>query len=293
MMGKRTDHAGRTVLGPGIDLRVDESGLLKEMAARLSYPDKCTAYNLSEMQAYYDNDKIRFIELQIAPKTLGPKTIVSEKFRRDHPDFQLKIGDVIHRPIKNGDIAMLNRQPSLHKESFLALYVKIHEDKNMKMNLSITTPLNADFDGDEGNVHMPQTYEARIEAEQLASAAANLMSGENNKSMMYIVYDSLLAAYLLTRDMELLNQLHKIDVEDVTYETGYYKKRNEIEEKNIEGVSEKDQEKVKNNMLEKLSNEHSKHISSRVEQRKKLVNEHKLKKKNYDKRIQSYFEKNR
>jgi len=275
LMGKRTDHAGRSVVGPGIDLRVDQIGIPQEMAVKWTYPEICTAYNRAECQSEYDNNRVVFIERVNDPNFVGAKQIVCEKFRRMNINYQIQQGDIIHRLMRDGDIVLVNRQPSLHKESVLALYVKIISSRTIKINLSITTPLNADFDGDEVNVHVPQTYEARIEAEQLASVAANLMSGENNKSMMHIVYDSLLSAYLLTRDEELGRLKHAEDLKDIQHDRLYYDKRAAIEGEQIPEIE-------RNRKLEKIAKDNSIYVGQRVIDRKKLLSQHREKSKNYD-----------
>jgi len=62
---------------------------------------------------------------------------------------------------------MFNRQPSLHKMSIMGHRVKVLPYSTFRMNLSVTTPYNADFDGDEMNMHVPQSLETMAEIKEL------------------------------------------------------------------------------------------------------------------------------
>jgi DNA-directed RNA polymerase beta' subunit len=110
----------------------------------------------------------------------------------------LKIGDVVHRKLRDGDVAMLNRQPTLHKGSMLAFFVKILPVKTLKINLAVAKPFNCDFDGDEMNIHIPQSLEARAELEFLSTPRECIISSQAGKPNMTIVQDSLTAAYLMS-----------------------------------------------------------------------------------------------
>ena len=76
----------------------------------------------------------------------------------------VELGFVVERHLKNGDIAIFNRQPSLHRMSIMAHYVRVLPYKTFRMHLCVCPPYNADFDGDEMNLHVPQSEEARTEA---------------------------------------------------------------------------------------------------------------------------------
>ncbi|MCL5272629.1 MAG: hypothetical protein M1486_04905, partial [Gammaproteobacteria bacterium] len=201
IMGKRVNFAGRTVVGPAHYLRVDEVGIPRLMAAKLTRPIRVAEFNRTELQAKFDTGRVKHITMQNGPWA-GSRLIVGEIFRQRYPDYQLKIGDIVERMLEDGDMVLINRQPTLHKQNILAVYARIIDDRIVRINLSVTTPLNADFDGDEINIHVPQTIEAYAEAEQLLGIYRNLMSSQTNKPMMGIVYDTLSGAYLLTYAQE-------------------------------------------------------------------------------------------
>jgi DNA-directed RNA polymerase beta' subunit len=208
IMGKRVNFAGRTVIGPGPDLRVDQVGIPYLMALRLTRPIKVSKHNIAELQGKYNDGRVKHITLKEG-SLAGARVSVNESFEQKYPNYILQIGDIVERILEDGDVVLINRQPTLHKQNILAAYTKIINDRIVRINLSVTTPLNADFDGDEINIHVPQTIEAYAEAEQLLGIHANLMSAQTNKPMMGIVYDTLSGAYLLTYPQEEIERLDR------------------------------------------------------------------------------------
>ena len=118
---------------------------------------------------------------------------------RNKIDLQLEPGYIVERHLQNGDFVVFNRAPSLHKMSMMSHKVRILPYSTFRLNLSVTPPYNADFDGDEMNMHVPQSHESRAELEQLMLVPRNIVSAQSNKPVMKIVQDSLLASRLITR----------------------------------------------------------------------------------------------
>jgi DNA-directed RNA polymerase III subunit RPC1 len=112
---------------------------------------------------------------------------------------ELRIGDIVDRHIIDGDIVLFNRQPSLHKLSILSHRVKVRPYRTFRLNECVCEPYNADFDGDEMNLHVPQTEEARIEATQLMSVQNNLVSPRNGNPIIAAIQDFITAAFLMSR----------------------------------------------------------------------------------------------
>ena len=104
-----------------------------------------------------------------------------------------------HVTFHDGDIVLFNRQPSLHKLSILCHLVKVRPGRTLRMNECCCTPYNADFDGDEMNLHVPQTAEARAEAFELMGVRRNLVTPRNGESLIAAIQDFVTAAYLLTK----------------------------------------------------------------------------------------------
>lgn len=148
----------------------------------------------------------RFEESEEKSRVIG--SISLTKNRR----INLKIGDLVHRHIRDGDIVLLNRQPTLHKGSMLAKKVRVMPYKTFRMNLATTKTFNADFDGDEMNVHIPQSLESRAELEGLSATKHNIISAQASKPNIAIVQDSLLAAFLMTKDNISLTRSQFFDI---------------------------------------------------------------------------------
>ena len=111
----------------------------------------------------------------------------------------LKIGDVVERHLRKGDIVLFNRQPTLHRGSMLAMEVVPMPHKTFRFNLAATKSFNADFDGDEMNAHAPQSYETESELRLLAAAHEHIISAQESKPIIVITQDSLVASFLMTR----------------------------------------------------------------------------------------------
>jgi len=112
----------------------------------------------------------------------------------------LEVGYLIERHLANGDIVMFNRQPSLHQMSIMAHYVKVLPGKTFRLHPSVCPPYNADFDGDEMNLHVPQSEEARSEAILLMRVQDQLISPRYGGPIIGALRDFITGAYLLTKD---------------------------------------------------------------------------------------------
>ena len=117
---------------------------------------------------------------------------------KNRSDAHIEIGYKVERHIKDGDYVVFNRQPSLHKMSIMGHRVKVLPHQTFRMNLSVTTPYNADFDGDEMNMHVPQSYETIAEIKEIMLVPKQIMNPQSNKPIMGIVQDSLLGSLLFT-----------------------------------------------------------------------------------------------
>jgi len=122
---------------------------------------------------------------------------------------QLKLGDVVERKLRDGDFLLLNRQPTLHKGSMIGFSVRLRPGKTIRMNLATTSTFNADFDGDEMNLHCPSSVETETELRLLSSVQNHLISSQSGKANICIVQDSILSCYLMT----LFTQRHQLSKE--------------------------------------------------------------------------------
>ena len=194
MMGKRCDFTGRSVITGDDHLKMNEVGIPISVAEKLTIPVRVTAYNKEILQSQLTMNKspIKFV---IRPN--GSRVDLSFVSRNS---ITLAVGWTIERMLEDGDIVLFNRQPSLHKMSIMAHEVKVLPYSTFRMNLSCTTPYNADFDGDEMNIHVPQTVEARAEAKNIMAVKHQIVSPQSNRPVMSVIQDTMCGAYLLSAD---------------------------------------------------------------------------------------------
>ena len=195
LMGKRVDFSARSVITPDANIDVDELGVPEEIASNLTKPEIVTPYNRDRLMMYvrngvrYPGAKSVFIK--------DDKRMIS--LRYVNPDMiDLREGDVVHRHMIDGDYVLFNRQPSLHKGSMECHRVKVLPYSTFRLNVSATKPYNADFDGDEMNLHLPQSIAAETELLQLASVLRLIISPRENAPIIQMVQDTLTGAFRIS-----------------------------------------------------------------------------------------------
>ncbi|KDN42992.1 putative RPO21-DNA-directed RNA polymerase II, 215 kd subunit [Tilletiaria anomala UBC 951] len=188
LMGKRVDFSARTVITGDPNLELDEVGVPKSIARNLTYPERVTPYNINYLQQLVRNGPTEWPGARYVVRDTGER--IDLKYGR-RSDMTLQFGWIVERHLKDGDFVLFNRQPSLHKMSMMCHRVKLMDFSTFRLNLSVTPPYNADFDGDEMNLHVPQSEETRAELSQIAWVAKNIVSPQGNKPVMGIVQDTL------------------------------------------------------------------------------------------------------
>jgi DNA-directed RNA polymerase III subunit RPC1 len=203
LSGKRVDFSGRTVISPDPNLGIDQVAIPILVAKNLTYPERVQAQNRAKLQQCVRNGtKVhpgarQIIKRDKSVNEPGDKidlTFANLKKQAEN----LQIGDVVERHLEDGDIVLFNRQPSLHKLSIMSHYVKVRPWRTFRLNECVCTPYNADFDGDEMNLHVPQTEEARTEAINLMGVKNNLSTPKNGEPIISATQDFITAAYLLS-----------------------------------------------------------------------------------------------
>ncbi|PAV21644.1 beta and beta-prime subunits of DNA dependent RNA-polymerase [Pyrrhoderma noxium] len=188
LMGKRVDFSARTVITGDPNLELDEVGVPKSIAMTLTYPERVTPYNITYLQELVRNGPREYPGARYVIRDTGERIDLRYNQRAD---AFLQYGWVVERHLKNGDYVLFNRQPSLHKMSMMCHRVRLMPYSTFRLNLSVTPPYNADFDGDEMNMHVPQSEETRAELSQIAWVAKQIISPQANKPVMGIVQDTL------------------------------------------------------------------------------------------------------
>lgn len=194
LMGKRCNFTARSVISPDANLALDELGVPLSIATNLTFPVIVTKLNIQELNMYVRN----------GTKHPGAKSVVKgvngRRYCLAYATPQLEYGDTVNRHMIDGDVVLFNRQPSLHKMSMMGHRVRVLSvGMTFRLNLSVTTPYNADFDGDEMNAHLPQTYQTMAELKYLTLVPTQLISPQKNAPVMGIVQDALLAGNLMTK----------------------------------------------------------------------------------------------
>jgi DNA-directed RNA polymerase subunit A' len=196
LSGKRVNFSARTVISPDPCLSISEVGVPFEIAKELTVPEYVNDWNLEEMKELVKRKEYPAANYII--RIDGKRKKVSD-LNREEILTELAAGYVIERQLKDGDTVIFNRQPSLHRPSMMAHTVKVLPGKTFRMNDAVSDPYNADYDGDEMNLHVPQTEEARVEVDSLMRVQNHIISVANGRPVMGPHQDHVSGAFLMTR----------------------------------------------------------------------------------------------
>lgn len=220
LMGKRVDYSARSVITPEPNISITELGVPMQIAIKLTRPVVVNDLNRGELMALVRNGPNVYPGARMLYKKSN-KSLISLGYI-DANSINLQNGDVVHRHMRNGDYVLFNRQPTVHRMSMMAHVVRLmdHGD-SFRMNVGVTQPYNADFDGDEMNMHMPQDDMSEVELKELASIPNHIISPGTSKPIIGILQDSLLGCARFTRPntrvrvkdaMNLLINIPNVDV---------------------------------------------------------------------------------
>ncbi|XP_052730240.1 DNA-directed RNA polymerase I subunit 1 isoform X2 [Vigna angularis] len=217
MMGKRVNFACRSVISPDPYLAVNEIGIPPYFAIRLSYPERVTPWNAMKLRnailngpdshpgATHYSDKQATVKLQRSPKLLAmisrklpsSRGVILDQGKISDQEFE---GKVVYRHLKDGDVVLVNRQPTLHKPSIMAHIVRVLKgEKTVRMHYANCSTYNADFDGDEINVHFPQDEISRAEAYNIVNANNQYVKPTSGDPIRALIQDHIVSASLLTK----------------------------------------------------------------------------------------------
>lgn len=197
LMGKRVDFSARTVITGDPNLSLDEVGVPRSIARTLTYPETVTPFNLDKLKRLVANGPTEHPGARYVIRDSGER--IDLRHHKRAGEMTLQYGWKVERHIQDGDVILFNRQPSLHKESMMGHRVRVMPYSTFRLNLSVTTPYNADFDGDEMNLHVPQSEESRAELANLCMVPLNIVSPQRNGPLMGIVQDTLCGIYKICR----------------------------------------------------------------------------------------------
>ncbi|KFD52478.1 hypothetical protein M513_06675 [Trichuris suis] len=197
LMGKRVDFSARTVITPDPNLAIDQLGVPKTIAQNLTVPEIVTPFNIDQLQSLVDRGDSHYPGAKYIIRDNGAR--IDLRYHPKASDLHLQIGYKVERHLRDGDVVIFNRQPTLHKMSMMGHRVKVLPWSTFRLNLSVTTPYNADFDGDEMNLHLPQMLETKAEVQELCMIPRMILTPQANRPVMGIVQDTLTACRKMTK----------------------------------------------------------------------------------------------
>ncbi|KAL5545582.1 hypothetical protein UlMin_005269 [Ulmus minor] len=224
MMGKRVNFACRSVISPDPYLAVNEIGIPPYFAVRLTYPERVTPWNVVKLREaivngseihpgathYVDKSStvklppIRKARISISRKLPSSRGAVMQNGKLVDNESE---GKIVFRHLQDGDIVLVNRQPTLHKPSIMAHVVRVLKgEKTIRMHYANCSTYNADFDGDEMNVHFPQDEISRAEAYNIVNANRQYVKPTSGEPIRALIQDHIVSAVLLTKKDTFLRQ---------------------------------------------------------------------------------------
>lgn len=224
LSGKRVNFSARTVISPDPDIEIDEVGVPEAVARELTVTVNVTNRTIELMREALKRGKSH-PGVNYVRRSDGRKVKVTESNFESLAD-ELAIGWKVERHLKNGDIVLFNRQPSLHRLSIMAHYVRVMPGRTFRLNPTVCPPYNADFDGDEMNLHVLQSEEARAEAKILMAVQRNIISPRFGRPIIGSIHDYITGLFLLTRAERqfarerVLDILYNLDVAELCAPAG-------------------------------------------------------------------------
>lgn len=223
LSGKRVNFSARTVISPDASLTINQVGVPRRIAEVLTIPLYVTKWNIETAKSFLKNTEYPMV-LNVITKD-GIRKRVNE-VNREELLTALEPGTVLERQVIDGDLGLMNRQPTLHKLSIMAHTMKILPGKTMRIHVAAAAPYNADFDGDDMNLHLPQSLEAQAEARYLMQPKDLILSPREGKPIMALEEDELAGIYMLTRDNSAFSKrdacylLSEVNVNDLPKSEG-------------------------------------------------------------------------
>lgn len=211
MMGKRVNFAARSVISPDPNIETNEIGVPPVFARKLTYPEPVTNHNFYDLKeavlngvekwpgaAAVENENGQVINLR-TKNFEERQALANQLLAPSNTNVTGARNKKVHRHLNNGDIVLMNRQPTLHKPSIMGHRARILPgEKTIRMHYANCNTYNADFDGDEMNLHFPQNEIARAEALQIADTDHQYLSATSGKPLRGLIQDHISMGVWLT-----------------------------------------------------------------------------------------------
>jgi DNA-directed RNA polymerase subunit A' len=204
LSGKRVDFSSRTVISPDPSLDIGDVGVPFEVAKKLTIPEKVSPFNIDHLKDLVNKGPFEHPGANYVIRPDGVKIRLDFASDRKALADSLAPGYIVERHLMDGDVVLFNRQPSLHRMSVMAHFVRVLPFRTFRLHPSVCPPYNADFDGDEMNLHVPQSEESRSEALMLMRVQDQILSPRYGGPIIGGIRDFITGAFMLTRDETLL-----------------------------------------------------------------------------------------
>lgn len=211
LAGKRVNFSARTVISPDPRLNINEVGVPKVVAMKLTVPERVTEWNKDYLKNFILRGPENYPGANYVIRPDGKRKRITNETKEQLLE-EIQPGFIVERHLMDGDIAVFNRQPSLHRMSMMCHKVKVLPGLTFRLNPSVCEPYNADFDGDEMNLHIPQTEEARAEAELLMHVPTQIISPRYGLSIIGCNKDAQTGMYILSQKDFKLTREEAIDM---------------------------------------------------------------------------------
>ncbi len=211
LSGKRVNFSARTVISPDPNISINDVGVPESAARELTVPLNVTPYNIELAREFVRKGPNEHPGANYVVRPDGRRLKVTE-LNAENLALRLEPGYEIERHLVDGDIVLFNRQPSLHRMSIMAHEVRVMPAKTFRINLAVCPPYNADFDGDEMNLHVLQSEEARAEAKVLMRVQEHIMSPRFGGPIVGAIHDEISGAFILTHKVNLFSKKEALRV---------------------------------------------------------------------------------
>lgn len=205
LMGKRVDFSARSVITPDPCISINELGVPIKIAMNLTYPEKVNKYNKVKLMKLIENGPDNYPGAKYIRKANQDYRTIRLK-NLDIDTITIDDNDIVDRHMMNGDYVLFNRQPSLHKMSMMSHKVRVMKYDTFRLNPAVTPSYNADYDGDEMNLHLPQSVQTENELKMLSNVTSQIISPRESKPIISVVQDVTLGLYRLTKDTSMLSE---------------------------------------------------------------------------------------
>ncbi|XP_015696685.1 DNA-directed RNA polymerase IV subunit 1-like [Oryza brachyantha] len=190
ILSKRSDNAFRSVMVGDPKINLNEIGMPMDLALNLVVSEQVSSYNFETINLKCN---LHLLTKEVLLVRRNGRLIFIRKANK------LEIGDIAYRPLQDGDLILVNRPPSVHQHSLIALSAKILSSHSaVSINPLCCGPFQGDFDGDCLHGYVPQSLQSRVELDELVGLSGQLLNAQDGRSLVSLTHDSLTAAHQLT-----------------------------------------------------------------------------------------------